>query len=88
MKALVDPHGARLLIVHCVAAPAIVSARLERDLSDARNVRAQRNPQKADQIRQELEDIALPHVTIDTSGAPEAVLRECLVHVHALANTS
>ena len=74
--------------MHCIAAPAIVSARLERDLSDARNMRAQRNPEKADRIRQEFEDIALPHVTIDTSGPPDAVLRECLAQIRALAEAS
>lgn len=75
----VERHGGELTIIHCVAADAVIDTRLRSDLDrDPRNVHAQRNPEKAARIRADFEAIEGPHITLDTSGAPEEVLANCL----------
>jgi len=64
---IVRRREARLLVVHCIAPPDVIDARLERDLVDPRNRRARRDPAKAARIRAEFEPILLPHIIIDTS---------------------
>jgi predicted kinase len=84
VKELVERDAARLLIFHCVAPSEVVAARLREGLADPRNVRAERHPEKAARIRDEFESIDLPHFTVDTSGASEDVLRECIGYVTSL----
>lgn len=79
---LVTRRGAALAILHCVAPPETVAARLERDLGqEERHVRARRNPGKAEVIRRAFEPIDLPHLVVDTSGPPEAVAAACLARL-------
>lgn len=83
VKQLVEASGARLLILHCIAPQAVIEGRLQRGLSDARNVRAQRDPEKAARIRAEFEAIDLPHVVVDTSRDQQDVLALCLAAIES-----
>lgn len=78
VKQLVEASGGQLLILHFVAPQAVIEGRLQRGLSDARNVRAQRDPEKAARIRAEFEPIESPHLVIDTSLDGDEVLSLCL----------
>lgn len=78
VKQLVEASGARLLILHCVAPQAVIEGRLQRGLADERNVRAQRDPEKAARIRAAFEPIEGPHVVVDTSLEDAVVLEHCL----------
>ncbi len=79
---IVRRHHASLLVLHCIAPPDVVDARLRRDLSDPRNRRAQRDPAKATRIRTEFEPIAAPHIVIDTStGSPDELARRALAAI-------
>jgi predicted kinase len=78
---LVERANARLLIFHCVAPPEVVATRLRNGLSDLKNVRAGRHPEKAARIRDEFEPIDLPHFTVDTSEAPDSVVSQCVRHI-------
>lgn len=84
VKARVDAHAAELVILHCVATPEVIADRLRSDLADPRNVRAQRNPEKAARISDAFQQIDLPHVTIDTTRPTDVVLRDCVSHIAAL----
>ncbi len=84
VKEIADRSGAGLLIFHCVAPSEVIAARLQSGLADPRNVRAERHPEKAARIREKFDPIELPHVTIDTSNPPSAVLEECLRQVARL----
>jgi predicted kinase len=78
VKQLVEANGAHLLILHCVAPQGVIESRLQRGLADERNVRAQRDPEKAARIRAKFERIEAPHVVIDTANDTDAVLAQCL----------
>ena len=78
VKQLVEASGARLLILHCVAPDAVIEGRLQRGLADERNVRAQRDPEKAARIRAEFEPIDAPHLVVDTSLDGDEVVALCL----------
>lgn len=87
VKQLVEASGARLLILHCVAPDAVIEGRLQRGLADERNVRAQRDPEKAARIRAEFEPIDLPHVVVDTSLDEKTVLDLCLKAIESAASS-
>jgi predicted kinase len=78
VKQLVEVSSARLLILHCVAPQGVIEGRLLRGLADERNVRAQRDPEKAARIRAAFEPIEGPHVVVDTSLEDAVVLEHCL----------
>jgi predicted kinase len=83
VAAIVRRHHASLLVLHCIAPPEIVEARLRRDLIDPRNQRAQRDPAKATRIRTEFEPIAVPHIVIDTStGSPDELAHRALAEIN------
>lgn len=67
---------ARLQIFHCVVPADVVARRLKDGLADPKNVRVERHPEKSACIPGEFEPIDLPHVTVDTSGLPDTVLRD------------
>jgi predicted kinase len=81
VKQLVEASGARLLILHCVAPQGVIEGRLQRGLADERNVRAQRDPEKAARIRTEFEPIDAPHLVVDTTLDGEEVLSLCLAAI-------
>lgn len=70
-------HGARLVVLHCIAPPDLVARRLRRDMGDAHQPRALRDPAKADRIRSTFEPIDLPHSLVDTSAPPAEVAARC-----------
>jgi predicted kinase len=78
LREIVEQRRARLMIVHCDPAPAVIDARLSRDLANPTNVRAERNPAKAARIRQEFEPIDFPHLRLDTSGHLDDLVAQCV----------
>lgn len=75
VRQCVRDGGGSLTILHCVAEPSVIDRRLVEDISrDPRNVDAQRNPEKAAEIRKIFEAIECPHLEIDTSGPLQDVI--------------
>ena len=73
--------GARLAIIHCVAPAEEITRRLQNGLQNPRNVRAERNPEKAERIRREFEPIEGPHLELDTSRAFEDIVSTAIGYV-------
>ncbi len=85
VRQLVERANAGLLILHCVAPPEVVATRLRNGLSDLKNVRAERHPEKAARIRDEFEPIDLPHFTVDTTESPDQVVSDAVRHIREAA---
>lgn len=69
VAARVAACGADMAIIHCIAPAEEITRRLENGLKNPRNVKAERNPEKAERIRREFEPINRPHLELDTSRA-------------------
>lgn len=84
VKALAETHAADLLVLHCVAPPEIIEGRLRHGLADPRNVRAQRDPEKAARIGRVFEAIDVPHAVIDTTVPMPDMLARCIAAIEAV----
>lgn len=81
VKSLAETHGADLLVLHCVAPPEIIEGRLRHGLADPRNVRAQRDPEKAARIGRTFDAIDMPHVVVDTTLPLSEAVTRCITEI-------